>query len=1419
MKLKRMMALATAMAMLVLMMASPLAVAEGLAIDNGLYGIELTDGEGFALEDVDLSDLFVGNLVMDLETGEVFDIPRDEAVAGDQTPEVYMVTFDACGGSPVPEAQQVAAGEAVARPADPAREGYAFAGWTLNGADFFAGDNAVYGDICLVAAWESQEATGETIIEVEDPEEELAQAGETAGGQAEVAEDGIEVDLSQEGEAGDGSQQETDLEDGLLIEDSGVNLEAPVEEEGGEYSENVSASGAADNDELLEGYFWRALEGGMRSNGETASGRKLLVDSGLTATVQLYDAMKGRIRQVAAGQLTSTVFSFSMAELGLKGHWWTKEDLGLSSLEASDDRTAALKRVEGIDISKLSQALLLDLPYDLYWFDKNEGTRFSFTTETERQGGVITRISITSLTLSMYVSQDYSKSRGIETFEVGSMPGKVKNAVNNINDILSQNSGKGDYEKLKAYKDAVCKYATFDHASVGEGESGDVKQLIYVFDGDQSTKVVCTGYAKAFKYLCDRSTFQGDVECEMMSGVRKAKTENGSHMWNVIKMSDGRYYLADITHCDTAGDDSTFMKGCTGDPGGPYGIKTLTYFLGTDSERFFAEGSAWLNYSHEDYGVNYDVSILARKGRVTVSPEGKKANPGTTITLGLQPAAGCGYADPVVKAGSVAIVATKVDDATWTFVMPAAQVTVEVDFPSSIAGLYAIVTPESVIGGTLAVSVNGNDALTAMTGDAIQLTCTANNGYTVVTPQVNCSTGPVALTEAGSGIWTFVMPGDDVVVDPFFRAKDDWRNFQKQIDDAGNGSVIQLTQDLIATDKDFGLEFPENKSLTLDLNGHVIDRNLKEAGVYGFAIKVMGNLTIMDSSAGQTGVIRNAFNNQSGGAICVMPEAHLTFSGGKITDCTCTVDGGGIYVFKGSLTMNGGVIENCTGNNGGGILCDKGSMVISGGTISDNKATTSGGGVYSYLGSLEISGGTIRDNTAKDYGGGIYWRSEDGALTISGKPTISGNQSVDGGGVWAAGPRVTVSGGTFSKNTCKGGSVGGGGGGLFAQADELNISGGTFSDNSAKWGAGVYTVSRTTTVSKGTFTNNKCASSGNGGGLYVDDTLDGNKVSTTLKVTGGTFSGNTANFGAGIYSKGKTTTISGGTLKSNTAKFEGGGVYVKGDSFKLSGGTFSGNKAQRGGGVYTNTKSASVSKGTVKGNTASNGGGGLYANDTKFQLSGSVLISGNSAPTGGGLYTKADTTTIQGGTIKTNKSTNCGGGVYANGKSLTLKKGTITGNTAKNYGAGLYLTGTSAKMTGGTVKGNTSQSSGAGAYINKGTFTVTGGSISGNTSKKYSGGVGLGKGSLTVSGSAVIYGNKGVTNGKSVSDDINVGSKAVIKVSGKLNSKAKIGVRGGPHVFTKGLGKNGNVKAFVNNDTDRYSIKLNTSKGEAEIVK
>ncbi len=70
----------------------------------------------------------------------------------------YTVTFDADGGSPVPSAQSVKAGEPATAPdTNPVKTGYVFLFWYLNGTSTAYNFNTpVNGNITLQAKWEEE---------------------------------------------------------------------------------------------------------------------------------------------------------------------------------------------------------------------------------------------------------------------------------------------------------------------------------------------------------------------------------------------------------------------------------------------------------------------------------------------------------------------------------------------------------------------------------------------------------------------------------------------------------------------------------------------------------------------------------------------------------------------------------------------------------------------------------------------------------------------------------------------------------------------------------------------------------------------------------------------------------------------------------------------------------------------------------------------------------------------------------------------------------------------------------------------------------------------------------------------------------------------------------------------------------------
>ncbi len=188
------------------------------------------------------------------------------------------------------------------------------------------------------------------------------------------------------------------------------------------------------------------------------------------------------------------------------------------------------------------------------------------------------------------------------------------------------------------------------------------------------------------------------------------------------------------------------------------------------------------------------------------------------------------------------------------------------------------------------------------------------------------------------------------------------------------GGNIKLGADVTDPDKSSSsyLSVPENTTVTLDLNGHTIDRGLANASAIenGYVITVRGNLTVKDSSTAGTGIITGGNTTGNGGGVYVA-SGSFTLAGGTITGCKASGDsnvhayGGGVFVDKNAaFTMTGGTISRNTakynGGYGGGVCVSGGTFTMSDGSISNNKTADNGGGVYvDQSGTFTMTGGTI----------------------------------------------------------------------------------------------------------------------------------------------------------------------------------------------------------------------------------------------------------------------------------------------------------------------------------------------------------------------------------------------------------------------------------------------------------------------------
>lgn len=239
----------------------------------------------------------------------------------------------------------------------------------------------------------------------------------------------------------------------------------------------------------------------------------------------------------------------------------------------------------------LLHRLLSTMPYKLYWFDKTDGglaMEYSIGFDSSSDN-----VTVQDMVVYMTVAGDYTDGTTStggttppKTYKTGVDTGKTgatTAAVNNAKNIVSANSTKRDYEKLKEYLSEICNRVEYNHAAAAgsswSGGYGDPWQLIYVFDNDTTNKVVCEGYAKAFKYLCDLSAFSDtNLSCYLVTGTMSGGTGEGgtgagNHMWNVVHIG-GKNYLVDVTNCDTGtigATDKLFLCGVTeNDPSKKY---------------------------------------------------------------------------------------------------------------------------------------------------------------------------------------------------------------------------------------------------------------------------------------------------------------------------------------------------------------------------------------------------------------------------------------------------------------------------------------------------------------------------------------------------------------------------------------------------------------------------------------------------------------------------------------------------------------------------------------------------------------------------------------------------------------------------------------------------------------------------------
>ena len=404
----------------------------------------------------------------------------------------------------------------------------------------------------------------------------------------------------------------------------------------------------------------------LRSNPPTASG--------LTGIMKkVYDYTFEEIKKIAAGNRASAQINIPLKLFVDKIYFVEDElNLGESVYELVDntwtpkEKVADLaaeklyKMIEFPNPEKIGYTLRADCPYELYWMANGFGygmldievrqtylidngtpkavLYFMNSSETGEDYATYDIDKIDAYKYYFEVNPRYQSSStdpyAIDIDDISS----VSAAVNTAKQIVVEAEDKTDYDKLVYYKDRICQLTSYNDAAREQSSTGGTIsdtnpwQLIWVFDGVDSTTVVCEGYSKAFQYLCDLTSFNSSqISCISPTGTMEYEGKGEPHMWNIVTMDDGNNYMVDVTNCDgnsIGAPDQLFLKGSGSEETGlvnPYTRKldiygeeeTVTYKYDDDTLQFY--DTTALTLSTTDYNYTAPTEPMFVRKSLTLS--------------------------------------------------------------------------------------------------------------------------------------------------------------------------------------------------------------------------------------------------------------------------------------------------------------------------------------------------------------------------------------------------------------------------------------------------------------------------------------------------------------------------------------------------------------------------------------------------------------------------------------------------------------------------------------------------------------------------------------------------------------------------------------------------------------------------------
>ena len=336
-----------------------------------------------------------------------------------------------------------------------------------------------------------------------------------------------------------------------------------------------------------------------------------------------------------------------------------------------------------------------DIP-ELFWLDVNNLRIGVKSVQQKRTSSRKYTYTVYQLTIAPAYYSGFSSFNEIAEYKT-----KLDQAVENF-----EVKGNTRYEQLKCIHDTISKFTYYDT----EGQfSGSCLGGLVV------PGVVCEGYSKALKLICDRL----GIPCVCIFGNYEPEALT-AHMWNYVQMEDGNWYAIDVTWDDYDG---------------RYGYQVVYDFFLKGSKSFFQKHTEGKEYvlAHFTYPTISESNFDPTKPIVTTIKTTTTTTTTTTITTTAIP----------TTASTTATAAPTTPSATTTATVSAATSTTSSEVTS------AETDPTSTIFTTSAPPVTSSSiAPTSSTVHASSTTVSLSSTTASTSAAVTTTTASVSLKYA-----------------------------------------------------------------------------------------------------------------------------------------------------------------------------------------------------------------------------------------------------------------------------------------------------------------------------------------------------------------------------------------------------------------------------------------------------------------------------------------------------------------------------------------------------------------------------------------------------------------------------------------------------------------------------------------------